>query len=237
MKKYRILMLLLSLFLITGCSKKINITTQRVALNVSNKIVKYLKDGKTDTNNLNKNETLIYKDFIDSYEDYSVNLDELVYYPLTDSYDYIDISDYIYEEDGKHLIKYEDIEFNENEDLGYFTPIINNKKVMVPKEYVPIIGEETKDSFYYTYVYDFSNIFEDRIEFYYKGITNSDGITVRVMVDNNKISDIYLVFDNEYNHEKEETKPSIAKDFIMIIVMITIVAGFAYIIVKFLRRF
>lgn len=237
MKKYKILILLLSLFLITGCSKKINITTQREALNVSNKIVKYIKTGKLDVKNLNRDESNIYKNFIDAYDDYTINLNELVYYPFTDSYEYEDISDYIYEEDGKTLIKYDDIEFVEGDDLGYFTPIIDGKKVMVPREYVPIIGEETKDSYYYTYTYDFSNIFEDRIEFYYKGITDSNGLTVKVMVNKNKIEDIYLVFDNEYNHEKIETKPSIAKNFIMVIVMLTIVVGFAYIIIKFLRHF
>ena len=235
MKKGYILVLLLIIILMTGCSR-ISSNTQRNVINISSKIIKYIHSGELNEDGLTRKEKKILTNFIDSYADFEVNLDEVKSSDLDEYSTIKDVSNYIYEKDGNHFIKYSDIEWIDGDDMGYFTPTIDGKTVKINREYVPIIGDETVGSSYYTFMYDHIYTQKNKIDVYYKGMSMGNGLIIRYYIKNNKIKNIYLIFDNVYKQEEQVKKASSFSKILIILAIIVIVAGLVYLILSILKR-
>ena len=236
MKKIKLLCLLFIIIIMTGCSSGF---TAKNAQNISYKIYEYIKNDYKPKG-LSKEEKEIFDDFIESTkeENYVVNLSEVYTFDMTDWHQLNDSNnEYVYEENGDYKIKYSDIEWTQYEYGSYATIKFDESYHVLYKSYVPLLNEETKDNDNYLYILDFTNVESNKIESYYKSLNGVGGMIIRYNLDGKNLRDISVIFEPEYSGKKEEKKPKIAMNIIFAIVLLTMVAGFAYIIIKFMRRF
>lgn len=235
MRKIKILSVLIVAVLMTGCTSNF---TAKNAQNISYKIYEYIK-GNYKTDGLSKEEKKIFDDFIESVKEdnYIVNLSEVYTFDMTDWHQLDDSNDeYVYEENGDYKIKYSDINWTKYEYGEYATIKVDGSYRVLYKGYVPLINEETKDSDNYLYILDFTNVDDNKIESYYKSLNGTGGMVIKYKLDGKKLNDIVVIFMPEYDVTHSETKPKVAKNIILVIVIISIVVGFAYGIIKFFRR-
>ena len=235
MKKYRVLLILLFLFICTGCqtNNELNSSAKRI----SDKIVEKLQSDDINLKKLSKKEKDIYNSFVESQkrENYIINLSNVDLDSMNDYYKSSPNSDaYVYEENGENKIKYADIDWLNVGGTEYTTLVVDGERKLLYRLKVPIFNEETKDSLFYRYVYDFSNDYGNYIEFYYQSLSRDDsfaqssGIIIKVDKTKHKIGNIEIIYDYEYNPSKIETKsigPTILKIVISIFIGIIIIVG------------
>lgn len=235
MKFKQIVIIIIVLLVMTGCSNKINETA---AIHVSNKIIKYI-NGTYDKNGLNSNEKKIFDDFVDSMKEdnYILNLSEIYTFNLTATNE-VDTSnnDFVFEEDGDYKIKYSNINWIPYEYGKYATININGEDRVLYKKYVPVINEETKDNEDYLYIYDFTNTKNDEIDVFYKSVNATGGALIKFKTEKNKLKEVIVRFDPEYNYQKEYNNSSKVKNifsvFLIIIVSGILIFGIVYLLKK-----
>ena len=236
MKLKKTLIILIMLLIVTGCSHKINETE---AVHISNKIIKYI-NGKYDKKGLSSKEKNIFDDFVNStkVENYVVNLSEIYTFDFNPA-NKLDSSnnDFVYEEEGDYKIKYSNINWIPHEDTSYATITINGENRVLYKTYVPIINEETKNNDNYTYIYDFTNDKKDRIDVHYKSLNSTGGVVISYKKGNNKLKEIVVRFDPEYNYKKENNNSSRAINVVSVFIAIIIGGALIYGIVTLMKKF
>lgn len=242
MKEYKFLLIILFLFICTGCQT--NNELNNSAKRISDKIVENIQSDDVSLKKLTKKEKDIYNSFVESQkrENYIVNLNNVELNSMNDYYNTVPNSDeYVYKEEDGYKIKYSNIIWLKASGTQYTTLLIDGERKLLYKSQVPLFNEETKDLPYYQFVYDFSNDYGKYIEFYYKSLFRDEsfaqntGVIVRVFKQRHKISNIELIYDNEYNPTKIENKsigPTILKIVIGIFIGIIIVVG----AVKLMRK-
>lgn len=242
MKKYRVLLIVLTLLICTGCQT--NNELNNSAKRISDKIVEKLQSDDVNIKKLTKKEKDIYNSFVESQkeENYIVNLSNIELNLMNNYYNSIPNSDeYVYQDGDEYKIKYSDIVWLDASSTQYTTIVIDGERYLLYKVQVPLFNEETKGLSSYQYVYDFSNDYGDYVEFYYKSLgrdesfAQSSGLIIRVDKPKHKIGNIELIYDNEYNPTKIENKsigPIILKIVISIFIGIIIIFG----AVKLMRK-
>ena len=235
MKTRRIIIVLLLLMVMTGCSSKIN---ENEATNISNKIIDYIK-GDYNTKRLSTKEKQIFKDFVNSTKEdnYVLNLDEVYTFDKnqlerTDSSN----NEFVYEENGNYKIKYTDINWIPYEAGSYATINYNGQYRTLYKKYVPLLNEETKDNTEYLYIYDFTNVTDSEIDVYYKSLNLTGGVIVKFKTDKRNLKEIVVDFVPEYNYKNSNNKSSKFKNIFGIFVIIIIVGIFVIVITFLLRK-
>lgn len=242
--KNKILILLCSLFLITGCtSTNINSTKKMDSV-----LLEYIKTGEIDYDKLNKKEEKLINDFIESEKEENKIVNLSSYSNLSD----IDNSGNpttfgVYEKDGNYYINYSDLEFMQNteseliEDLDnyiYEEAIVyyDGKVVSLIKDYVPLIPTDTSNHLRYNYAYRGTATYEDAIVSYYNSLHDDTGMKIIYHLKNNKITDIDIEFnmtDTLYMVENtSNNNVSIVTILLISIAIIGLVVGIVLIKVK-----
>ncbi len=237
MKKTKILMVLLSILCCVACTNDTELN--KSAKLISNKIVESLTNENINLDKLTEKEKEIVSNFIENNtkDNYIVNLDEIHTYNVSDYYDVSDVNDkYVHIEDGKHIIKYNDIEWTKD---YYATILVGKERRLLYKNVTAVLRDDSIGDIYNTYSYDFSNDYSDRIEFYYKSLLTTDGLMVRIYKEKNEITKIYVIPETEmeYKHEpivKDKTKRF--KFFSTSLIVLFIVIVFLYAVVRIIKR-
>ena len=219
MKYKKIILLLIVLICMTGCGR--NVTEE--ANNISDKVVEYMHDNNVKTKDLSKEEKQIFDDFIASQreENLVINLNKQ---SLISLQAYTDEEDsYVIYKDGEdYYVKYSDLEFEDVENDSRAILAIDHHPVVIYKSSFPILYDETNVMGKYNYIYDFTNAYEDRIEVYYKSLSDSTGITFKYYYTGNDITDMYLIYNNVYQPEKIEDNQKVGSAIIVILVSVVI---------------
>lgn len=230
-----IIIVLVVLMSMTGCSNKIN---ESEAFNISNKIVEYI-NGDFNTKGLSSREKQIFKDFIKSTKEdnYVINLDEIYTFEMSEL-DTLDSSNngFVYEENGNYKIKYTNINWIPYEAGSYATINYNGQYRTLYKKYVPLLNEETKDNTEYLYVYDFTTTTDSGIEVYYKSVNLTGGLIVKFKTEKRNLKEIIVDFVPEYNYEISSNSNTKLRSILSVLIIILIVGVFVVIILFLLKR-
>ena len=237
MKKEKLLIIVLMTLLCVACTN--NTTVNKSAKKIAMGIVSNLQSDEINIDDYTETEKEVLYKYLETQEkeEYIINLDEVHTYPMNENYKENNINDkYVYKEDGANLIKYNDITWTEDD---YATILVNGKRRILFKASAGLFKSDTYGDLNYTYVYEFSNDYGDKIEFYYKSLTTTDGLVVRVYKEKKNISKIYLIPENEVEYEHEQLKNNDGKKikfFSTSTVAIIVVAVAIYGIAKILKR-
>lgn len=105
----------------------------------------------------------------------------------------------VYKENDKYFIKYSDLNFMYNEELNlnYATLYIDSYIVNILKDNVPILYYDT-NNINYKYRYMRREKTSDEINYYYRSFGNGSMLTIKYILEKNKITDIKLIYDKYY---------------------------------------
>ena len=229
MKYKKIILLLIVLICMTGCGRSV---TDK-AYNISEKVVEYMHDSNVKTKGLSKEEKQIFNDFVISQreENLVINLNKQslislqVYTDEEDSY-------IIYKEGEDYLVKYSDLEFEDVENDSRAILAIDHHPVEIYKSSFPILYDETNIMGKYNYLYDGTHKDDEKVEVYYKSIGNPTGLTFKYYYTDDKITDMYMVYNQVYYHEdsnvEEDNLPSGFVIFLSLVVALIMLVLIVY---------
>lgn len=196
-KKVYILIVILVSFIFTGCTSDYN--TSRLNDNVLNMHydINYINEK------LNAKEKKLIQKFKEEQKKENLVIELNQYFDdfnkTTNSNSYG-----IWEENGRFYIKYKDINFidlrnDTNNDTGFDNLAIlycNGYELYLTNEMFPILYYETKDSDKYYYSYNYQEDFADELDVHFISYFDNSGLTIRYIKDNNKITDIKLLYSS-----------------------------------------
>ena len=194
----KILILLLAVFCLTGCSDK------RQMKEFSNLILESHRSKNVDTSGLNHKNSLIFKEFLDkqSIENKVINLSNLSMFGGEDFSTGEEDSEDVYFENGNYYIKYTDLDFVKVSDLEIATVIAGGYEVEIFKDLVPILYTETDNS-KYNYRYMGSRENDDFVNYYYRSYKDGSMLTIKYKLKDDKISNIDLIYDYAFSVDEE----------------------------------
>lgn len=194
----KILSIIVCLFLLTGCSSNLMEQTQILSDNILNIIYienyDFSKLNKTNQELLNK---LISKE---KFENKVINITELDKFS-DEGYDKTKENSYgIYKENDNYLIKYSDLNFEKNEFSSDFIAhlYVEGYPITIDKSLFPLLCTDTCGNINYKYRYMRREKTSDEINYYYRSFGNGSMLTIKYILEKNKITDIKLIYDKYY---------------------------------------
>lgn len=143
----------------------------------------------------------------------------------------------VYKKDGNYYIKYSDIDFKKVNDTDYIATLnVNGYMINLSKSNFPILFEETR-SINYKYRFMKKENKNNLVKYYYRSYGNGSMLTIEYKIDNKKVSDVNLIYDDYYL--LDEVEPTIEKksNFGYIVFMASLALFLGFIIIKSVKLF
>lgn len=225
-KKY--LLILLTILCLTGCTSKLEDSTNKL----SKLIIELHNNKEVDSKNLNNEEKELLNSFInkEKEENKEVNLSKIL--PLSEE-SYTENNDTygVYKKGSDYYIKYKDIIWN-NVNGTYLSIIdIDNKEDALYKEQIPILYKDTHDNDKYYFRRVYIDIKKDKITHTYKSLKDESGLIIEYTISDNKIDNIELTYKNIIDIKEEKKKISIG-----IIIYPILIGGMIFIVFNIYKK-
>lgn len=206
MKKYLKLTFVLALiFSICGCTTK---DLMKQTEEISDVIINLYQDIYYDYSFLPDDSIKIVnklKEYEESSEK-SINLTKnMLLNP--ESYTTEKDSEGVYVKNDDYHVYYNKLKFNNTDEDGRKYAIVNanNEVAVIYKDEWPILYKDTKNNVNYRYRYMDSVRENNEIKYYYRSYGNSSSLTITYLLNNEKINDVELEYNNYYDHVVEKT--------------------------------
>ena len=191
-----------------------------------------------DTSNLNQEEKELLDNFYsqNTEDNYIINLSEIGIFWDSEPTNENDTAG-IFKTGDSISINYNDIDWKYGDDNTYAELVYNGQKAQLDQKLVPILYVDT-NNYMYSYTYKDYGLSGNSINYYYKSIYDDGGLIIRFRINDNKISNIYLIYEDYYYHTKEDfyKNNNTPKSIATIILFFGILAIIIYIIVKLGKR-
>ena len=193
----KLLILCIGILFISGCSKSIDTMTE----NLSKVIVDANQVENPSSFGLNSEEKELLEDYFDSQARNRkiINIDNSVGFS-EESYTKEPNTAGIFEKNGKHYIKYNELKWKKTYDGDDEYAVINldGLQSALYKSLVPLLYEETHGKSKYNYEFGESKEFDNLIKYYYKSIYDDSGFVIEYTIDDNKIVSIDTYYQDVY---------------------------------------
>lgn len=188
------LLIIIPLLFLTGCSKNLMKQTEKL----SDAIVDLIYYENYDISKLNSENKQIINNLLEKekIENKVINISALNVF----SEDIHDIrygtSKGVYQKNNEYFIKYTDLDFKTNanslDSIAYI--YVDGYSVAIAKDDYPILRVDTCNNENYRYRYIKRKKEKNEINYYYRSFGNGSILTIKYILENNKIKDVDLVF-------------------------------------------
>ena len=191
-----------------------------------------------DTSNLNQEELELFNNFLDqnSEDNYVINLSEIGLFWDSEATNENNTAG-IFKTGNSISINYNDIDWKYDAEDTYAELVYNGQKARLNQKLVPILYVDT-NNYMYSYTYKDYGLSGNSINYYYKSIYDDGGLIIRFRVNDNKISNIYLIYEDYYYHNEDDfhKNNNTPKNIATLVLFFGILALILYAIVKLGKR-
>ena len=191
-----------------------------------------------DTSNLNQEELELFNNFLDqnSEDNYVINLSEIGLFWDSEATNENNTAG-IFKTGNSISINYNDIDWKYDAEDTYAELVYNGQKARLNQKLVPILYVDT-NNYMYSYTYKDYGLSGNSINYYYKSIYDDGGLIIRFRVNDNKISNIYLIYEDYYYHTEDDfhKNNNTPKNIATLVLFFGILALILYAIVKLGKR-
>ncbi len=229
----KIICITLLLLCITGCKDKIEQLDK-----MSEAIINYHRDYNYVVKDLSDENEKILLDFKEKQkqENKVINLTKLELF-TEDTKNYEPDSEGVYKENGDYYIKYNDINWIKVNDEDYIANInVDGYLLCIPKYKFPILYDET-NNVNYKYRFMQKEEKDNTIKYHYRSYGDGSMLTIEYQMDNNRVKDIDLIYNDYYLLEEEKEPERKKSNFTYIAFMVVIAGILGFIIIKSLKAY